>query len=221
MKRILAMLLISMGLMGSGCDINDPYGGGDPFGYFNRVTYNGYTYVNNFGSSVNNKYITFTSLGGVGNIKGEYASAMIDSTFYYNSGSNTVGNLLHTDTLYFATKSNGDIRFLSYGYYRVIPTWIDLFRFSDTNRYFYQSFDERINGTRWELEIRSRITTTTVYSGVGGNLPAYRLEMNLDYSAPFNTDLTFVWYWSRNYGLIIYDEQRDGLIYQIAKDANY
>jgi hypothetical protein len=221
MKRLVPICLILLGVILSGCDFggltNPNYG--SPFGSNNRIIYKGYTYTNNYGNSVNDKYITFTGIGSRGYINGYNAYGIIDSTFSY-SNNYGIGSLRHTDTLYFAEDSYGNIKFLSYGYYRVIPRWIDLITFADTNRYTYQNYDETINGQRWKLQIRNHLTYTTVYTGFG-SFPAYRLEQYLDYDAPYSTTHTFIWYWNVNFGLMIYDERRDGLIYQVAEEKNF
>lgn len=210
-----------MAVIISGCDfsgLTDP-NYGNPFSYNNRVTYKGYTYTNNYGNSVNDRYITFTGIGSRGYINGENAYGIIDSTFSYST-TYGIGSLRHTDTLYFSEDLSGNIKFLSYGYYRIIPRWVDLITFADTNRYTYQNYDENINGQRWKLQIRNYLTQTTVYTGFG-SFPAYRLEQYLDYDSPYSTTLTIVWYWNVNYGLMIYDERRSGLIYQVAEDKNF
>lgn len=222
MKKFIAIYFILLTVTLSGCDfldgLTDP-NYGSPFGYNNRVTYKGYTYTNNYGNSVNDRYITFTGIGSTGYINGENAYGIIDSTFSY-SHNYGIGSLRHTDTLYFSEDYSGNIKFLSYGYYRIIPRWIDLITIADTNRYTYQNYDETINGQRWKLQIRNHLTFTQVYTGFG-SFPAYRLEQYLDYDAPYSTTLTIVWYWNVNYGLMIYDERRSGLIYQVADEKNF
>jgi hypothetical protein len=155
----------------------------------------------------------------VGYVEGKYASAIIDSTFNYST-TNGIGSLRHKDTLYFSEDINDNISFLSYGYYMVIPRWIELFEFADTNRYTYQSYDEVIDGRRWAVDIRNYLTHTTAYTGFGA-FPSYRLEQRLTYTAPYNTTVTYVWYWNKNFGLMIYDEQLSGLTYQVAKEKNF
>ena len=221
MKTLYAILLISMGVMVSGCDLTnftDP-NSGTPFGYNKRIIYKGYTYSNSYGNAVNNKYITFTGIGNVGYIDGQYASGIVDSIFYYSTNSG-IGSLQSTDTLFFSQDTYGNVKFLSYGYYRIIPRWIDLITVADTNRYTYQTYDEVINGQRWDVNIRNYLIKTTAYTGFG-SFQCYRLEQRLDYSAPYSGTYTFIWYWHENLGLLIYDEQSNGLIYQVAEDKNF
>jgi hypothetical protein len=224
MKKIFYCLIVVFSVVFvSGCDFGDSISPGsqyyNPFYRGNRIEYDGYTYTNNSGSSVRNLSISFTSLGAVGYVGNNYAYGIVDSTFSYTS-QGYPGNLVRLDTLYFAAAPNGDIQFLSYGYYRIIPRWIDLFRFSYLNNTYTQNFDEVIDDRRWTLQIDSYLTRTNIYTGFG-NLPVYRLEQRLRYSAPFNTDITFMWYWSEEYGLMVYDEQRNGLIYQVAQRKNF
>lgn len=225
MKNILYLLIAVFNIVYiSGCGFGDTVSPGgqysNPFYRGNRIEYDGYTYTNNSGSSVRNLSISFTSLGAVGYIGNNYAYGIVDSTFTYTS-QGYQGNLIRLDTLFFATHPNGDLQFFSYGYYRIIPRWIDLFRFSYVNSSYRQNFDEVIDGRRWTLEVDSYLTRTNIYTGFAGNLPVYRLEQRLQYTAPFNTDVTFIWYWSEEYGLMIYDEQRSGLIYQVAQRKNF
>lgn len=203
------------------CSLGSVTGPGynNPFRNGNRILYDGYTYVNNIGGSERNININFTSIGSVGNILGESAYAIIDSTFNYNLTYGQ-GSLIRTDTLYFAYKYNGDIKFLSYGYYRVIPTWIDLFRFNEVNNEYIQNFDATLNGQRWKLKITSYITKDTIYTGFG-RFPVYKLQQRLQYDYPFSTDITFLWFWNELYGMMIYDEQKSGLIFQVARSKNY
>jgi len=221
MERRYSIYFILISVMLSGCNLTDPTDPNysNPFGSNKRIIYDGYTYTNDYGSSIRNRYITFTGLGSIGYIDGRYASAIIDSTFHYSTNSG-IGNLRHRDTLYFSEDINDDIWFLSYGYYRIMPRWMKLFSFADTNRYTYQSYDENINGQRWTLEVQNYLTQTTAYTGFGA-FPTYKLEQRLSYTSPFNTTLTFVWYWNKNFGLMIYDEQRNGLIYQVAREKNF
>jgi hypothetical protein len=222
MKKLVPILFIPFLFLNS-CDLNQFITSSNEGNYFRsgyKIYYNGYTYSN--GIARRDMNINFLSIGGRSNVNGYYAYAYIDSTFRYNINTGQQGNFLRTDTLYFSKKENGDIRFLSFGYYRIIPAWIDLFRFTENNNYYVQDFDQNINGQRWTLKITSRITNATISTDFAANLPVYKLEQRLQYSSPFpNTDLTFYWYWSKDYGLLAYDEVRDGLIFQLARKIDY
>ena len=203
------------------CNLGSVTGPGyyEPFYSGNRILYDGYTYINNNGGSERNLNINFTSIGKIGTVLGESAYAIIDSTFNYTQNYGQ-GSLIRVDTLFFSYDYDGDLMFLSYGYYRIIPRWIDLFRFDEINDEYIQYFDETLQGQRWKLKITSLITEDTIYTGFG-RYPVYKLQQRLEYDYPFSTDIIFLWFWNEAYGVLIYDEQKDGLIYQVARSKNY
>lgn len=220
---IVFLLLISV----SGCDITNSGGNvtppvsSNPFFVTNRTVFDGYTYTDNSGNTDRNLNISFTSAGAVGFIQNVSAYALIDSTFHYNSTTGIQGSLIRTDTLYFSFTGNGDLQFLSYGYYRIIPRWIDLFRFSSLNSTYYQNFNEVINGVSWQLQISSLVTQSSLNLPFNSNLSVYKLEQTLTYQSPYSSTLKFYWYWNPDYGLMAYDEYKNTLILQIARSKNF
>ncbi len=211
----------------SGCDVTNSGGNvtppvtSNPFFVSNRTVFDGYTYTDNNGNTSRNLNISFTSLGALGFVQGISAYGLVDSTFNYNSTTEIQGSLRRIDTLYFSFKSNGDLMFLSYGYYRIIPRWIDLFRFSSLNANYDQNFNETINGINWQVQISSLVTQTFINVPFNSNLPVYKLEQTLTYQSPYNVTLKFYWYWSSDYGLMLYDEYKNTLILQVAKSKNF
>lgn len=228
MKSHLFLLpVILLLLLVSGCDITNSGGNvtppvsSNPFYVNNRMVFDGYTYTDNSGNTNRNLNITFTSVGAVGFIQNVSAYGIVDSTFNYNSTTGVQGSLIRKDTLYFSFKDNGDLRFLSYGYYKIIPRWIDLYRFGSVNLTYYQNFNEIIDGVSWQLQIASLVTNSTLNLPFNSALPVYKLEQTLTYLSPYNVTLKFYWYWNPDYGLVAYDEYKNTLILQIAKSKNF